>query len=86
MEESILRPRAAVVGGVNIDIGGRPNRPLIERDSNPGKVSISLGGVGRNNRCRRFNGRSSSVFRLCSGFCAAGSQGKKHCRNKQKSN
>ena len=30
----------AVVGGVNIDIGGRPNRPLIERDSN--------GGVGRN--------------------------------------
>ena len=38
----------AVVGGVNIDIGGRPNRPLIERDSNPGKVSISLGGVGRN--------------------------------------
>ena len=38
----------AVVGGVNIDIGGRPKRPLIERDSNPGKVSISLGGVGRN--------------------------------------
>ena len=38
----------AVIGGVNIDIGGRPNRPLIERDSNPGKVSISLGGVGRN--------------------------------------
>jgi pseudouridine kinase len=38
----------AVVGGVNIDIGGRPNRPLIKRDSNPGKVSISLGGVGRN--------------------------------------
>ena len=38
----------AVVGGVNIDIGGRPNLPLIERDSNPGKVSISLGGVGRN--------------------------------------
>ena len=39
---------AAVVGGVNIDIGGRPKRALIERDSNPGKVSISLGGVGRN--------------------------------------
>lgn len=38
----------AVVGGVNIDIGGRPLRPLIERDSNPGKVSVSLGGVGRN--------------------------------------
>ena len=38
----------AVVGGVNIDIGGRPLKPLIERDSNPGKVMISLGGVGRN--------------------------------------
>lgn len=38
----------AVVGGVNIDIGGRPFQPLIAKDSNPGKVSISLGGVGRN--------------------------------------
>lgn len=38
----------AVVGGVNIDIGGKPIRPLIARDSNPGKVSVSLGGVGRN--------------------------------------
>ena len=38
----------AVIGGVNIDIGGRPFRPLIVRDSNPGRVSISLGGVGRN--------------------------------------
>ncbi len=38
----------AVVGGVNIDIGGRPFHKLIPQDSNPGKVSISLGGVGRN--------------------------------------
>ena len=38
----------AVVGGVNIDIGGRPVQPMIEHDSNPGKVTISLGGVGRN--------------------------------------
>ena len=37
-----------VIGGVNIDIGGRPFRPLIVRDSNPGRVSVSLGGVGRN--------------------------------------
>ena len=37
-----------VIGGVNIDIGGRPYRPLIARDSNPGRVTISLGGVGRN--------------------------------------
>ena len=37
-----------VVGGVNIDIGGKPDEPLIEKDSNPGRVSTSLGGVGRN--------------------------------------
>ena len=37
-----------VVGGVNIDIGGRPFAPLVDRDSNPGVVTTSLGGVGRN--------------------------------------
>ena len=39
---------AVVVGGVNIDIGGQSFRPLIGRDSNPGRVSIAVGGVGRN--------------------------------------
>ncbi len=39
---------AVVVGGVNVDIGGRSFAPLIAADSNPGKVSVSLGGVGRN--------------------------------------
>ena len=48
MEESILRPRAAVVGGVNIDIGGTARAPLVMGDSNPGAVRFSLGGVGRN--------------------------------------
>ncbi len=38
----------AVVGGVNIDIGGRPRNRLIARDSNPGRITVSLGGVGRN--------------------------------------
>lgn len=38
----------AVVGGVNIDIGGRSFAPLVEADSNPGQVSMALGGVGRN--------------------------------------
>lgn len=37
-----------VVGGVNVDIGGRSFAPLVDADSNPGSVSISLGGVGRN--------------------------------------
>ena len=39
---------AVVVGGVNVDIGGRSFGSLVAADSNPGKVSISLGGVGRN--------------------------------------
>ncbi len=39
---------AVVVGGVNVDIGGQAFSPLVAEDSNPGKVRISLGGVGRN--------------------------------------
>lgn len=46
----ILRtaPYAVVVGGANMDIGGRSMGPLVPRDSNPGQVRMSLGGVGRN--------------------------------------
>ena len=39
---------ALVVGGVNVDIGGQSFSGLVRGDSNPGKVTISLGGVGRN--------------------------------------
>ena len=39
---------AVVVGGVNMDIGGRAFGALVPSDSNPGKVTLSLGGVGRN--------------------------------------
>ncbi len=38
----------AVVGGVNIDIGAQSFKPLIGHDSNPGRATTSLGGVGRN--------------------------------------
>ena len=38
----------SIVGGTNIDIQGFPNNKLLLHDSNPGKVKISLGGVGRN--------------------------------------
>ena len=37
-----------VIGGSNMDIQGFPNNPLMMYDSNPGKVDISMGGVGRN--------------------------------------
>jgi pseudouridine kinase len=39
---------AVVVGGVNVDIGGRSFGNLVAEDSNPGEVMTSLGGVGRN--------------------------------------
>jgi len=39
---------AVVAGGVNLDIGGRPAAALVLGDSNPGRVRMSLGGVGRN--------------------------------------
>ena len=41
-------PYIVVVGGVNMDIGAVSHDPLVPRDSNPGKVTTSLGGVGRN--------------------------------------
>ena len=42
------RGYVVVVGGANVDIGGRSWETLVDGDSNPGLVSTSLGGVGRN--------------------------------------
>ena len=41
-------PYVCVIGGSNVDIQGFPDRELIYKDSNVGKVKLSLGGVGRN--------------------------------------
>ena len=44
-----------VIGGVNMDISGTPDAELRTGDSNPGRVTLSPGGVGRNiaeNLCR----------------------------------
>ena len=38
----------AVIGAVNIDIWGRSAADVILRDSNPGEIRFSPGGVGRN--------------------------------------
>lgn len=40
--------RILVIGAVNTDIGARSHAALVAGDSNPGKVTTSLGGVGRN--------------------------------------
>lgn len=42
------KPYIVVIGGVNMDICGRPYQPLVMRDSNPGTTFLSAGGVGRN--------------------------------------
>lgn len=39
---------AVVIGGSNIDIMGEPTHDFVMGDSNPGRVSCSAGGVGRN--------------------------------------
>ena len=44
-------PRCAVIGAANIDIGGFPAGRLAMQDSNPGRVRLSAGGVGRNIAC-----------------------------------
>ncbi len=36
------------IGGANVDIHARSDRPLVMRDSNPGTLHTSLGGVCRN--------------------------------------
>ena len=41
-------PYIVVIGGVNMDIGAVSRSALVARDSNPGRVTTSLGGVGRN--------------------------------------
>lgn len=40
--------KITVVGGANVDIGGFSKRALVRGDSNPGRVRMSAGGVGRN--------------------------------------
>ena len=37
-----------VIGAVNMDLSGTPAAPLRAGDSNPGRISLSPGGVGRN--------------------------------------
>lgn len=40
--------RVVVIGGAGLDIKGRLLEPLIEKTSNPGRLTISVGGVARN--------------------------------------
>jgi len=48
MEQRESHAACAVVGGANVDITARAFAPLLQGDSNPGRLRFSLGGVGRN--------------------------------------
>ncbi|KRM95654.1 PfkB family carbohydrate kinase [Loigolactobacillus rennini] len=37
-----------VIGGMNMDIFGMPHQKVISRDSNPGEIGMTVGGVGQN--------------------------------------
>ena len=41
-------PPVIVIGAVNVDLSGTPAKELRPGDSNPGRVTMSAGGVGRN--------------------------------------
>ena len=45
---NVKKDAAVVIGGVNMDIWGRPSGAIAMRDSAPGTVRMTPGGVGRN--------------------------------------
>lgn len=67
-----------LVGGINIDIEGSPYAALRPADSNPGKVEISYGGVGRNivENIARLGGDVGMIS--LTGDDAMGKDAKKH--------
>ena len=70
-----------VIGGVNMDIAGTPAAELRCGDSNPGRVTLSPGGVGRNiaeNLCRL--GRRVSLITVLGDDPYADAI-REHCRN-----
>ena len=48
MQKKLKKPYVCVIGGLNIDLQGSSDKPLVFNDSNPGEISMSAGGVGRN--------------------------------------
>lgn len=48
MERSVNNKHAVVIGGVNMDICGKPAAQPLMHDSNPGTVTLKPGGVARN--------------------------------------
>lgn len=47
-QNNALEDYVVVIGGMNMDIFGMPHEKVIDRDSNPGEVGMTVGGVGQN--------------------------------------
>ena len=70
-----------VIGAVNMDMSGTPAGPLRPGDSNPGRVMLSPGGVGRNiAENLRLLGRPVSLITIM-GEDAYGDIIREQCRN-----
>ena len=70
-----------VIGAVNMDIAGTPSAALRAGDSNPGRVTLSPGGVGRNiAENLRLLGRKVSLITI-TGEDAYGEIIREQCRN-----
>lgn len=48
MTQHSYPPPIAVIGALNLDVCGTPDAALLPRDSSPGRVTLSAGGVGHN--------------------------------------
>ncbi len=60
-----MKKKVAVIGALNVDVGGRADRPLTRGDSIPGTVRTALGGVGWNiARCCALLGADAAFFSL----------------------
>lgn len=70
-----------VIGAVNMDLSGTPAGPLRPGDSNPGRIKLSPGGVGRNiAENLRLLGRNVSLITML-GSDTYADLIREHCRN-----
>ena len=79
----------AGIGGANVDIHGQSLAPLIMRDSNPGRLHVSVGGVTRNildnltrlgERCELVSAVGDDVYgRMLLDSCAGLGVGTRGC-------
>ena len=63
-KKSAVKKAVAVLGGIAIDLEAKPYKKLLMQESNPGRIDITCGGVGRNiaENLQRMGGLDVSFF------------------------